>query len=158
MGSNTRVTEPLTDLEAVYRHHRARLWRALLGFTGDPEIASDALAEAFAQAIARGDAVRSPADWVWTAAFRIAAGELKGRRTVPARSEPAYEMAEPLDDLIRALAAIPRNQRLAVVMHDYADRPTDEIADVLGVTRATVHVHLSRGRRRLRSLLEDRDG
>ena len=29
------------------------MWRALVGCTADPEIASDALAEAFAQALAR---------------------------------------------------------------------------------------------------------
>jgi DNA-directed RNA polymerase specialized sigma24 family protein len=47
---------------------------------------------------------------------------------------------------------------MAIVLHDYADRPTDEVASVLGVSRATVHVHLSQGRRRLRKLLEDQDG
>ena len=54
-------------------------------------------------------------------------------------------------------AAISPHQRLAIVMHDYADRPTDEIARVLGVTRPTVHVHLSQGRKRLRDLLEPTD-
>jgi DNA-directed RNA polymerase specialized sigma24 family protein len=43
------------------------------------------------------------------------------------------------------------------VFHDYADRPTSEIAELLGISRATVHVHLSVGRRRLRQLLEVRD-
>src|SRR2546430_12508817 len=41
--------------------------------------ASDAMAEAFAQALARGNELRSPQRWVWRAAFRIAAGELKAR-------------------------------------------------------------------------------
>ena len=46
---------------------------------------------------------------------------------------------------------------MAIVLHDYADRPTREVAAVLGVSVATVHVHLSQGRRRLRTLLEDDD-
>jgi DNA-directed RNA polymerase specialized sigma24 family protein len=39
-------------------------------------------------------------------------------------------------------------------VHDYADRPTKEVAATLGVSMATVRVHLSQGRRRLRALLE----
>jgi DNA-directed RNA polymerase specialized sigma24 family protein len=38
-------------LEQLYRDEGARLWRALVAFTGNREMASDAVAEAFAQAI-----------------------------------------------------------------------------------------------------------
>jgi RNA polymerase sigma-70 factor (ECF subfamily) len=156
VGQDVTVTRERTELELIYGEHGPRLWRSLLGFTGDPEVASDALAEAFAQALARGDSLRSPADWIWTAAFRIARGELRRRGTGHSVGrDPQYELPEPVDHLVRALNAIPVKQRLAVVLHDYADRPTDEVALILGVTRATVHVHLSRGRRRLRELLEE---
>jgi RNA polymerase sigma-70 factor (ECF subfamily) len=90
----------------------------------------------------------------------VAAGELKRRRRLTAidRSpHPSYLLPEPLDHVIRALASLSPNQRLAVVLHDYADRPTEEVARTMGVSRATVHVHLSQGRRRLRRLLEDKD-
>jgi DNA-directed RNA polymerase specialized sigma24 family protein len=146
-------------LEALYREQAPRLWRALLAYAGDGEVASDALAETFAQAIARGDAIEQPEVWVWRVAFRIAAGELKDRRRhLPPGVDRGYEMPEPVPELITALGQISPNQRLAVVLHDYADRPTHEIAEILGSTRATVHVHLSNGRRRLRTLLEDDDG
>jgi RNA polymerase sigma-70 factor (ECF subfamily) len=58
-------------------------------------------------------------------------------------------------ELIAALRELSPNQRVAVVMHDYADRPTREVATTLGCSLATVHVHLSQGRRRLRRLLGD---
>jgi RNA polymerase sigma-70 factor (ECF subfamily) len=146
-------------LEALYREQAPRLWRALLAYAGDGEVASDAVAETFAQAIARGEAIERPEVWVWRVAFRIAAGELKDRRRrLPVSVEPGYEVPDPVPELVTALAKISPNQRLAVVLHDYADRPTREIAETLGVTRATVHVHLSNGRRRLRTLLEDDDG
>lgn len=142
-------------VERLYREQRSRLWRALVGFTGDPDLANDALAEAFAQLLSRGTGIRNPEPWVWKASFRIAAGELKRwRQHLPSSRERFYEMPEPADHLLAALARISPNQRLAVVLHDYADRPTEEVAAVLGVTRATVHVHLSNGRRRLRELLE----
>ena len=150
------VTEAEETLEGVYREHGAKLWRALFAYTADRELASDALAEAFAQALARGDAIRSPASWVWTAAFRIAAGQLKERaRRGRASADPAYDMPEPIADVVAALGKLPPKQRLAIVLHDYADRPTEEVARALGASRATVHVHLSVGRRRLRELLSD---
>jgi RNA polymerase sigma factor (sigma-70 family) len=147
-----------SELEGVYRDHGARLWRALLGLTGDPEIASDALAEAFAQALPRGEAIREPVRWIWRAAFRIAQGELKerGRRGVVEREE-AYEMEEPRVELIQALRRLSGRQRAAVVLHHLADYPVTEVAAMLGTTSSAVRVHLTRGRRRLRSLLGERD-
>ena len=71
--------EATTDLEAVYREDGARLWRALYAYSNDAELASDAAAEAFAQALGRGSAIRDVRSWVWRAAFRLAAGDLKNR-------------------------------------------------------------------------------
>jgi len=153
------VSAPVDRFEAAYRTEGPRLWRALVVFTADRELASDALAEAFAQALAGGDRVRDPVAWTWRVAFRIAAGALKERGSIDDLAVPdrSYDVPEPLWDVFDALAALSPNQRLAVVLHDYADRSTDEVAAVLGASRATVHVHLSQGRRRLRRLLEAND-
>jgi hypothetical protein len=75
-----RVKHP-AGLEGVYREHATRLWRALIAYTGDPEVASDAVAEAFAQALRRGDALRAPERWVWTAAFPDRGERFEGTRT-----------------------------------------------------------------------------
>jgi RNA polymerase sigma-70 factor, ECF subfamily len=79
----------------------------------------------------------------------------RGRPVNPSGVETPYELPDPIRDLVAALATLPPKQRLAIVLHDYADRPTDEVAAILGSTRATVHVHLSAARRRLRPLLEE---
>ena len=89
MRSALVETEPGNDIEGLYRRDGARLWRSLLGFTGDPELAKDAMAEAFAQAIGRGDAITHQDRWVWRAAFRIASGEMKQR----ARRRPLKDAA-----------------------------------------------------------------
>jgi RNA polymerase sigma-70 factor, ECF subfamily len=149
------------EIERAYREHGPRLWRALLAFTGDPEMASDAMAEAFMQVLRRGEAVRSPAAWVWRASFRIAAGELKERRGNAAHAGTAlgsYEIPERAEELIRALVALSPSQRAAIVLHHYAGYPIKEIATMIGSTAAAVRVHLSVGRRRLRSLLGDSHG
>ena len=67
------------EFDRLYRQDGARMWRALAAYSGSREVAQDAVSEAFAQAIARGSAIRSPQRWVWKAAYRIAAGELQER-------------------------------------------------------------------------------
>jgi RNA polymerase sigma factor (sigma-70 family) len=153
---------PVTSGEAAertFREQGPKLWRSLLAFTGDPDLASDAMAEAYAQLLGRGEAVGAHDRWVWRAAFRIAAGELKDRRRRVSRLQPAksYEMPEPALDLIRALDRLSPNQRAVAVLRLYADLPTREVARILGIGQATVRVHLSQARRRLRPLLEETD-
>jgi RNA polymerase sigma-70 factor (ECF subfamily) len=148
--------DPRAAIEHVYREHRAKLWRSLVAFTGDPDAAEDAVAETFAQALARGDGVERWDAWVWRTAFRVASGELGRKERPGAIADPrSYDLPAPIDHLVKALAQLSPKQRLAVLLHDYADRPTDEIAETLGSSRATVHVHLSQGRRRLRGLLKE---
>ena len=143
-----------SEVERLYRVHGAKLWRSLLAYAGDPEIASDTMSEAFAQLLRRGAAVRDPERWLWAAAFRIAAGEVQRRRRVePLLETGAYELEDPAIDLIRALGELSRNQRAAVVLHHAAGYPAADVARILGSTPAAVKVHLMRGRRRLRALL-----
>ena len=145
-------------IEVVYREEGDRLWRSLVAFSGDPELASDAVAEAFAQALRRGDALRSPAPWVWRAAFRIAAGQLRDRRrAVPATNAGSYVMRVADPDVLDALSQLPDAQRAAVVLQYYADQPVREVARVTGQSAVAVRMNLSRARRRLRSLLESTD-
>ncbi|MDP9223439.1 MAG: sigma-70 family RNA polymerase sigma factor [Actinomycetota bacterium] len=156
---DARVRQSST-IEGLYRTQGPVMWRSLLAFTASPEVADDALSEAFAQAIARGEELHDAAAWIWRAAFRIAAGELKERRTRFSElgdPEVGYFFPEPLLHVFEALSHLSPNQRAAIVLHDYADRPVAEVAATLGASRATVYVHLSKGRRRLRSLLEDDD-
>jgi RNA polymerase sigma factor (sigma-70 family) len=145
-------------IERLYRERGDRIWRGLLAFSGDPEVASDAVAEAFAQVLRRGDEVRDPERWVWRAAFRIAAGELKERRKNEVlRVAGSYEMEEPARDLVVALGALSERQRVSVVLHDAAGYPSKEVARIIGSTEVAVRVHLMRGRRRLRELLKEDD-
>jgi RNA polymerase sigma-70 factor, ECF subfamily len=151
------VAEPRARVEAVYRAEFPKLWRALYAYAGDPEIASDAAAEAFARAMRDERKIRDINAWTWRVSFRVAAAELRRRATPLSPSAAPYEMPHPVPELVAALRALSPNQRLAIVLHDYADRPTGEVAEAIGCSKATVHVHLSQARRRLRTLLEDHD-
>src|SRR5205823_2041896 len=149
-GVETTRIDASSRIEGLYRDEGRRLWWALVAYTGDREIASDSVAEAFAQALGRGDALVEPLAWIWRVAFRVAAGELKERRRMdhqlPEAIDPNEDRASELFALLRRL---PHNQRAAIVLHYYADRPVKEVAAALGVSPATARVHLYRGRRRL---------
>jgi RNA polymerase sigma-70 factor (ECF subfamily) len=131
----------------------------VFAYAQDRAVTDDAVAEAFAQCLRRGDAIRDRRAWVWRAAFRLAAGELRARRiTGPLADTPVLDLID--DDpgrLLRALRTLPGKQRAAVILRFYAGYGTDEIASMLGMGRATVRVHISRGRKRLRELLPEED-
>jgi RNA polymerase sigma-70 factor (ECF subfamily) len=148
-----------SEVERVYREKGRRMWHAALAFAGDPEVASDAVAEAFAQALKRGSAIRDVERWVWRVLFRIAAGELKERRrTGGPIPELSYDLEDQARELVGALARLPEKQRAAVILHHVGGYPVKEIAASLHQTSAAVRMHLTRGRRRLRVLLEEEDG
>jgi RNA polymerase sigma-70 factor, ECF subfamily len=162
MDSAAIAIEPTDSVEALYRADAERLWRAIYAFSGDSEIASDAVAEAYAQVLGRGADVRDIAAWTWRAAFRISAGALqaRGRQGSDVAAEPPIEhldqYADP--DLLAALRKLPDAQRAAVILFYFADLPIREIAARLGSNALAVRANLSRGRSRLRQLLGDHDG
>jgi len=151
----TPLVMDVTDaVERVYREHAERLWRALVLYAGEPEVASDAVAEAFAQAIARGSAIVHLDRWIWRSAFSIARGELKRRGgTTPEVPDLPSEVPAETTDLVRALEKLSSKQRASVVLHHYAGYSTKETAEIIGSTAGAVGMHLGRGRKRLRELL-----
>ncbi len=147
------------EVETVYRQDGDRLWRALYAFARDQDVASDAVAEAFAQALRRGTAIRDVRSWVWRSAFRIAAGDLKreaalDRRPIP---EEAFDDRHMDLELLTALQGLTAQQRIVLVLFYYVDCPVRDIAQRTGMNQLSVRAHLSRGRKRMRVLLgEDR--
>ena len=156
MDETSSVTDLSDGVERTYRAQAEQLWRALVLFCGDREVASDAVSEAFAQAIARGSAINDLDRWVWRAAFNIARGELKrrGRQTSGVPDLPTEVSTETVD-LVRALAKLTPKQRASIVLHHYAGYSTKETAKIIGSTSGAVGMHLDRGRKRLRDLLGD---
>jgi RNA polymerase sigma-70 factor, ECF subfamily len=149
--------EPRHDIEQVYREQGDRLYYAVLGYSGDAEVARDAVAEAFARAIASGASIREPVPWVWRVAFRIASTEMK-RRSKLAPPSDTEQMAPEPPELFAALSELSERQRASIILHYYAGYSLDEVAAILGTRKGTIGTHLHRGRARLMELLEVRDG
>lgn len=152
----TSVAAP-SDVESVYRQDGDRLWRAIYAFAGDENVASDAVAEAFAQALRRGSAIRDIQAWVWRSAFRLAAGDLKRQSRLSRGRLPdgTFHDVHPDEQLLAALQGLTPQQRAVIVLHYYADCPVREVARRTGINPLAVRAHLSRGRKHLRVLLGD---
>ena len=147
-----------STIEHLYREEGKRLWWALLAYTGDREIASDAVSEAFARALADAASIRVPSPWVWRVAFRIATKELKeSRRRPEVEPETLDDLDEAAADVILAMRQLPDRQRAVIALYYLEDRSTREIATLLDMATPTVSVHLHRARNRLREILEVRD-
>lgn len=142
-------------VRAVYVADHARLWRSLYAFSGSREVADEATAEAFAQALRRGDEIRDVAAWVWRSAFAIARGELQRRRRPD--SPPIREAVAPggdLAELLGALAELPEADRELIVLCHVAGWKPGELAAVLDANAGAIRVRLHRATARARDLLE----
>jgi RNA polymerase sigma-70 factor (ECF subfamily) len=150
--------ERVHDFGRLFREDGPRLWRTIYAFTGGRrDLADEAVAEAFARAIARSRGIRDPLPWIYRTAFRLAAEEMRRERRSSA-SAPEGVMDPPdIGDLMRALRQLSPNQRAAVVLRYEADLPVEEVARRMGTAAPTVRVHLHRARKRLRELLRDDD-
>lgn len=154
----------MTDVETVYRRDHERLWRSLVAYAGDPEIATEAEAEAFTQVLARGAEVTDPAAWVWRAAFRIANGLLAVKRSgatpLPTSGDgatlPASEVVidHSLAEFLDLLQTLSNQQRMVVVLRYAGGLKPVEIADVLDTTAGAVRVQLHRAHDQLRERID----
>ena len=152
----------------LVRRHRDRMWAVALRTTGDPEDAADALQDAFISAFRNAASFRGEAavtTWLHRVVVNACLDRMrrrKARPTVPFPEEDGETghrgIADPRDDLDRlelrleidrALAALPDDQRAAIVLVDVEGLPVADAARILGVPEGTVKSRCSRGRARL---------
>ncbi len=158
--------EPFAEL--VTRHERAAwvtAWRVLR----DDHAASDAAQEAFFQAFRRLPNLRAPARfgvWLLRITRRQAVRQARRRTRNPARSleqgddsaiEPRPATSFPVDaeELITAVAGLPRHERVVVAMRYFDGSAVAEVAEALGRPVGTVTKQLSRAIGRLKKRLNE---
>jgi len=144
-------------VEVVYRSVYRRLWRSLLAYTGDAELASDAAAEAFAQVLRRGDAVDDVGAWVWRSAFRIASGLLmtKSSGADAVCGDGLALVPASVTEFIDLLRELSPQQRACVALRYVGGYTSSEIGEVLGTSASTVRVHLTRAHAVLRQTIAE---
>ena len=152
----------------LVRRHQDRLWSVALRTTADPEDASDALQDAMVSAYRNAASFRGDSavtTWLHRIVVNACLDRMRRRRarpTVPLPEEDgetgARGLADPRDDLDafelrmeieRALAALPDDQRAAIVLVDVEGWSVADAAVALRVPEGTVKSRCSRGRARL---------
>jgi len=135
----------------LFRRHRDRMWAVALRTTRDPEIAADAVQEAFIAAFRRADSFRGEAA-VTTWLHRIVVNSCldRLRRIKPVVHLPNADLSVLADsrdhhhsvdvrlDVRAALEQLPEGQRMALVLVDMHGLSIAEAANVLAVAEGTV--------------------
>lgn len=166
-GTTLHRDQHLAEFSAFYEREARRLIRSVSLATGEPALAEDAVAEAFARAWLRWPQVRldprPPVAWVLHVALNECRGRFR-RRTVERRKAHLVARPDEVHDpepapgpVWEAVAQLPERDRLLIALRYVADLRQDEIAGVLGVAAGTVASGLHRVRRRLGVELEPVD-
>ena len=148
------------DFSRFYDEQHPRVYGSMLALCGDPELAADVTADAFAKALAswrRVGAMDRPGGWVYKVALHLV--RRRYRRTARERELHAAAQAGtvgvegPPDatglEVWAHVRALPDRQRHAIVLRYVADLTEPEIAGILGVARGTVASNLADARRAL---------
>ena len=136
------------------------LWVAAWLLTGDRQHAEDLVQTALSKTYGRYGSFDNDHHfeaYVRTTMYRTFISwwrRLQWRSEVPSDSPPdrPSDAGEPSlgTDVHRALATLPRLQRTCLVLRYFEDRPTREVAQLLGIPEGTVTSHVSRGLAALR--------
>lgn len=155
------VRDPDAAYSAFFHVEFARVTRAAYLIVRDRAAAEDVAQEAFTQLLmnwSKISAYERPDAWVRRIAIRRAVrfAQRERLRSLLARWTEPPQAAAPHSvdpDLEAAIRELPPQQRAAVVLHYFEDRPLPEVATILGCSHATAKVHVFKARQRLASLL-----
>jgi RNA polymerase sigma-70 factor (ECF subfamily) len=150
-------------LEQLLHRHADRIHGVCRRIVGHPEDALDATQEAMiavARGIHRFDGQSKVSTWIYRVATNAALDEVRRqrRRPVPAAPPPEHgpqlgstapDITSSVDarlDVDAALATLPEDYRVAVVLRDLCDLDYAEIATILDIPPGTVRSRIARGR------------
>jgi RNA polymerase sigma-70 factor (ECF subfamily) len=154
----------LEAIERVYRRDGARFLHVATAIVGDLEVASDAVQDAFANAVRHRAGFRGEGPleaWLWRMVVHSARKERgrANRRPLPVGAVEAALTnggAVASDDIRVGVAALPERQRHALFLRYYADLDYAAIAVVLGVSIGTVGSTLAAAHAALRPLIKEK--
>ena len=153
--------EAFTDL---VRRHQHRVYSVCLRVLGDADAAADVAQETFLTVLRKLDGFRGDAaftTWLHRVAVNACYDELRRKRRRPmlhavAEDGPEHEAGPPAPDhadevagthdVAAALASIPEEFRMALVLADVQDMAYEQISKVLDVPVGTVKSRVHRGR------------
>jgi RNA polymerase sigma-70 factor (ECF subfamily) len=157
----SRASAARADFDDLIGPHLEVGYRTALAILRDPDFARDAVQEAAFKAWRKLDQLRE-GNPVRPWFLAIVANQCRSeRRTrwwsvirVPNVESVARDVQADRVDISRALAKLPREDRLALFLYFYLDLPLDEVGTVLGVSAAGAKTRVYRAAKKLRPGLE----
>jgi len=150
----------------LFRRHRDRMWAVALRTTADPEMAADAVQEAFIAAFRGAGSFRGEAAvTTWLHRIVVNACLDRLRRTKPVVPLPDADLRLLTDthdhhhsvevrlDIRAALDQLPQTQRMALILVDMHGLSIAEAASIQNVAEGTIKSRCSRGRAAMVPLL-----
>lgn len=159
LGGVTRGRDELLEqIELIYRQRYPAFLRVAVAITGDEQLGSDAVQDAFVGVVRsrRGIRRRGAIDaFAWRAVVNAA----RDRRAVGVEAgEPpdlvAPTAAEPDDRVRLAIGALPERQRLVLFLRYFADLDYEAIGRVMHIQSGTVGAALNTARAAVKESLE----
>jgi RNA polymerase sigma factor (sigma-70 family) len=157
----SRTESGAADFDALIGPHLEAAYRTALAILGNPDEANDAVQESAFKAWRKLGQLRtgSPARPWFLAIVANQCRSERRRRWWSVVRMPEVDSAAPQSqsetiDLERALAKLPRNDRLVLFLHFYLDLPLEEVGAVVGLSAAGAKSRVYRAARKLRPGLE----
>ena len=147
-------------IERLYRHRYSDFLRTAIALLHDPDLAHEAVQEAFARAVRAQASLRSNGSldaWVWRTLVNASMSQLRQAskpRTYPASEHVVDDEEGSWPELKNEVSELPERQRLVLFLRHYADLSYGQIGDVLGIQRGTVAATLHTAHDRLRKRLQ----
>jgi len=150
----------------LFRRHRDRMWAVALRTTADPEMAADAVQEAFIAAFRGAGSFRGEAavtTWLHRIVVNACLDRLRrSKPVVPLPEADLRLLADTHDhhhsvdvrlDIQAALDQLPETQRMALILVDMQGLSIAEAASIQNVAEGTIKSRCSRGRAAMVPLL-----
>jgi RNA polymerase sigma-70 factor (ECF subfamily) len=158
--------------EELVKRYQQPLFNFVCRYVGERSVAEDLTQEVFLrvwQAAPRFEARGKVSTWIFKIAYNLSMNEIKRRRRYQnfykgfwddARAESLFskqrDSRELEEDIMRALAQIPENQRAALLLRVNDGFSYKEISEILNVSPAAVESLIFRARTKLRELRSEK--
>jgi RNA polymerase sigma-70 factor (ECF subfamily) len=157
MAELVRSTDIDRSFERFFADENEQLGRALYLLTGDTAEAEELAQESMVRVLERWERVArmaSPTGYLYRTALNLHRSRIRRlRRAVGGRGDRHRNPIDTVDDrdeLGRALAALPADQRAALILVEWLGLPAAEAAPILGIEPVSVRVRITRAKRALR--------